>query len=155
MADEKVFFEFSPSSKMLIPFALGKALLWMVFIFFLFGGLSLFLLLPVLVFSFVWNHFLLKTFRYKVTDKGVYSQGGILMKENKFVPFFKVTDTVVSQDIVSQLFGVWTVGIQTAGAGGNNVPEIQFFGVEDPAPVEDKVRVLIEQNSGRKRALNE
>ena len=92
------------------------------------------LLLISVVFIFltvIYAILLWKTYHYKITDKGVYFKGGLIIRKEKFIPFFKITNAEVTQTIFDQLLGIYSLGIQTAGTGGRSKPEILFGGLID------------------------
>ncbi len=75
-------------------------------------------------------YFLMRTYQYRITSKGIYFSGGIFIRKSKFVPFYKVTNIEITQTIVERAFGIATINIQTAGMG-MHIPEIRFEGLED------------------------
>ena len=83
-----------------------------------------------------------KTYHYRITDKGIYFQGGIMLKKQKFIPHDEITNTEIKQTIVERILRVSRLGIQTAGFGGQQKPEIVFEGLDDV----DEVKKLINKN---------
>lgn len=150
---EKTYYESKPAAKVLWIWFFTKAVLPVVLIMFFFvwfiaapvsllmlkTGTSSFALVVVtavfavalILLAFVYLIFLRKTYVYKITNKGIYHKGGILRKREKFVPFFKITNTEASQGIIEQILKLNTLSFQTAGTGGRPLPEIVFEGLED------------------------
>jgi len=158
---EKVLYEGKPSKKLFLSWSL-KALLVLIGLFIIFGAngiavaakantysvIAFAFLGYLIVFGivFVYLFFLLKTYKYKITDKGIYFSGGILTKREKFVPFFKVTNVDVLQTFIDQMFRIKRLGFQTAGAGQSNIPEITFPGLADAETPKSIVLKHIEKN---------
>ena len=142
MAEQTVY-KSKPSWKVIIIWIFSKLLLQML-IYGLFGyfiisrlefewfnSYVLLTIIGLVAIIFLYLIFLWKTYDYKVTNKGIYFKGGIIVKKQKFVPFFKVTNVEASQNIVEQILGINKIGFQTAGTGGQPKPEIVFEGLED------------------------
>ncbi|MBS3101450.1 PH domain-containing protein [Candidatus Woesearchaeota archaeon] len=164
---ERTYYESKPSGKIIVTWLFTKLLLYLliygfvfIFIFIELPNLGSYLsssmgktilvgLLVIIVVIFLYLNFLYKTYVYRITDKGIYFKGGIIIKEDKFVPFFKITDVRTSQNIIEQLLGIKKLGFQTAGqtAGryGYSKPEIEFEGVEDAEKPKQLVYQLIEK----------
>lgn len=163
---EQTYYESKPSGKVLVTWLFGKLLLYLLMygliIFVVFfelptfwswlyayignGLIIIFIIIAVLI---LYLNFLYKTYFYKITDKGVYFKGGIIVKEDKFVPFFKITDVKTSQNIIEQILGIKKLSFQTAGQTadryGHSKPEIQFEGLEDAEKPKQLVYQLIEK----------
>lgn len=94
--------------------------------------LSLFpIILPIfLVLVFAYTTFLVKTYNYYITNQRIIFEAGILIKKKKNIPYHKVTDTAVSQNIIEQMVGISRLDIYTAGTGTKK-SEISFVGLED------------------------
>ena len=164
---EQTYYESKPSGKVLVTWLFTKLLLYLLIygfvIFFVFielesirswlftssGKIILSIIFVIIAVTFLYLNFLYKTYVYRVTDKGVYFKGGIIVREDKFVPFFKITDVRTSQNIIEQVLGIKKLGFQTAGqtAGryGYSKPEIEFEGLEDAEKPKQLVYQLIEK----------
>lgn len=148
---EQTYYESKPNRKIVIIWLLLYFLYFLLICGFIFIGspfaaayllgstlgslLGLFVLIVIIIVIPLYLNFLYKTYSYKITDKGVYFEGGIIVKEDKFVPFSKITDIRTSQNIIEQIFGVKKLGFQTAGQTtsifGYLKPEIKFEGLEE------------------------
>ena len=156
--EEKTNYESSPDGKIIFKCFFTKLLLYLiilVFIWFIVGsrifpGINYAQILPIFIgltfIILIYLIFLSKTYNYKITDRGIYFNGGILLKEQKFVPFFKITNVVTSQNIIEQLLGISQIGFQTAGTGSNYIPEIIFEGIKEIERPKKIALQLMEKN---------
>lgn len=147
---EKTHWEGKPSWKVVILWALYLAVAVLVIGTGLFkisrivGDIfsSVFAGFCILVIIFIiYLVFLRKTYCYSITNKKVCFKGGIITKKQKLVPYHKITNVVVSQNILEQVLGISKIGFQTAGIGGKATPEITFEGLVDA----EKPKKLVEQ----------
>lgn len=109
------------------------------------GTTIIFIIIGLILIIFIYLVFLWKTYSYKVTDRGIYFKGGIIVRKQKFVPFFKITNVETTQNIIEQMLGINKLGFQTAGTGGRPTPEIVFEGLEDVEKPKQLVYQLIEK----------
>lgn len=77
-----------------------------------------------------------ETFNYCITNQRCVFSGGIMVKRIKNVPFHKITDVEINQNIIEQLLGIYSLKIFTPGTGsvgksGFEQAEIIFFGLKD------------------------
>lgn len=143
MVDERVLYEGKPDKRLFWAWAIKATLILLVCILFLApmifastgskGAFYFDLVFALLIYVFVliFLKVQLDTYKYKITDKGIYFNGGFLTKREKFVPFYKITNVDVLQTFVDQMFGISRLGFQTAGQGAANYPEITFQGLAD------------------------
>jgi uncharacterized membrane protein YdbT with pleckstrin-like domain len=89
---------------------------------------------------------LVRTYKYKVTNRKITFEGGILYRIKKNVPFHKVTDVGISQDIIEKQLGFSNLRIHTAGTG-TAIPEIIFQGIENPEKPRKIISKIIEKFS--------
>jgi membrane protein YdbS with pleckstrin-like domain len=159
--NEKVLYEGKPSNRLFWSWSI-KALLVLIVLFLIFGANGIAVSVKTNMYStiafaflgylvvfailFAYLFFLLKTYKYKITDKGIYYSGGLLTKREKFVPFFKVTNVDVLQPFIDQMLGIKRLGFQTAGAGQSNIPEITYPGLIDVDKPKQIVLKYIEKN---------
>jgi len=152
---EHTYYQSKPSRKVIIIWIFTKLLLTVFLFGFIFGYILLRIFLDtkeysrgvfpigniaiiiisiiiIIVFlSIIYLFFLLKTYSYKISDKGVYFTGGIIVKKQKFIPFFKITNVEASQNLIEQMLGIHKLSFQTAGTGGQPIPEIFFEGLTE------------------------
>ena len=85
-----------------------------------------------------YNH-LLDTYTYYITDRRCVFRGGILQRIERSVPYHKITDVEISQNIVERILKISSLRIYTPGTasmrkslfGWKHGPEIEFVGLED------------------------
>ena len=95
-------------------------------------ALSYFIIfIPVLILAFLYQVALRRSYHYYVTNERVIIEGGILLKKIKSVPYHKITDVSIYQNIFERIIGISTLNIHTAGTG-MQIPEIRFFGLNEP-----------------------
>lgn len=144
---ERTFYEGAPDSSVLIkwvftrllPYTLGLGVVWLIIVAIVTAsseseGFSTTVVLGIAmiaVFVFFYLNILKMTYKYEITDRGVYFSSGVAIKTQKFVPFHKITNIVVSQDILECALGISNISIQT-GVGGYAKPEIVFEGLAYP-----------------------
>jgi uncharacterized membrane protein YdbT with pleckstrin-like domain len=91
-------------------------------------------ILPVVL---VYCVFLRRTYVYTVTDQRCVFHGGILRRVERSVPYHKVTDVEMSQNIVERAAGISSLNIFTPGTGsagaalGGQKAELTFAGLKD------------------------
>jgi len=151
LAEEQTLYQGSPSTKILLPWTIVRGFVLSIVLGIagaMLGGFFGFLAGVVVGFflAYLWSAWLRSTYDYRVTTQGVHCFSGILFKQRKFLPFFKVTNTNVVQGPVDQVLGISNLQFQTAGAGGVSLPEIQFAGLEDPAQLEALVRKKVSES---------
>jgi len=91
-------------------------------------------LLPGLVYCAA----LRETYVYYITDRRCVFHGGILRRVRRSVPYHKITDVEMSQDIIERALGLSSLNIFTPGTGsirasspGGQRAEISFVGLRD------------------------
>jgi len=65
-------------------------------------------ILPSIILNFIY-------FKFKITDKEIYIQSGIIAKKNRVIPISKVQNVNFSQNFFQKLLGISRVQIETAG----------------------------------------
>ena len=103
------------------------------------GGILALVLAPVvLALGLVYCGFLRRTYVYYITNYRCVFHGGILRRIERSVPYHKITDVEMSQNIVERMLGISSVKIFTPGTGsmvafpfGGQRAEIFFAGLKD------------------------
>lgn len=95
------------------------------------------ILLAVVAFGALHGAVRLRTERYEVHAWGVAVSRGWLSRSRVEARYEKVTDVVVTQNVLGRMFGFGVIRVNTAGS--NEAP-IGFVGVADP----DRVKALID-----------
>jgi uncharacterized membrane protein YdbT with pleckstrin-like domain len=158
---ERIYYEGAPSPRLLIewvftiliPYTIALGLGWTSvagFIFIMDVAFERFM--PAVVLGFtsisilvaIYLFLLVTTYEYKITDKGAYFSGGILTKRQQFVPFDKITNITVSQDMLQLTLGISNLSIQISGTNYDERSEIIFEGLVDP----DEPRNILEVYAG-------
>lgn len=118
------------------------------------GGLIVFgVILILLYLSFAIYYTLLrKSYQYLITNYGVAFNGGIFKKITKEVPFTKITDINISQNIIERLLGIYNLNIQTSGSKpfADSKPEIAFFSIDDPQTPRNLILQFVQQTKIRR-----
>jgi uncharacterized membrane protein YdbT with pleckstrin-like domain len=90
------------------------------------------------VITFLYHVYLRKTYEYYITNQRVVFKGGILLKRLRSVPYHKITDVEVSQNIIEQFLNLSTLRLHTAGMG-TAMAEIRFIGIKDASTPEKAI----------------
>ncbi len=101
--------------------------------------------------TIVYSYFLVKKYKYTITNQAIISEGGIFLKFKRRVPYHKITDTTIRQNILEQCLGISTLALQTAGAGYRKA-EIILIGQVDPETPDDLIQKQIQKIQGRIRS---
>jgi len=90
-------------------------------------------LLLVMIPVGVWLPAYRRSIEYVIDAESIRSRRGVFWKRTTTVPFHKITNIDVTQGPVQRLFGIGTVHVQTAGAGGSQggQAELLLQGIED------------------------
>ncbi|MDZ4122515.1 MAG: PH domain-containing protein [Candidatus Cloacimonadaceae bacterium] len=74
-----------------------------------------------------------KTLLYTMDRDAIILRKGVFWKKQTTVPYHKITNIDLTQDPVERLYQLWSLHIQTAGAGGQqgNNAEIIILGIKD------------------------
>nr|MBC8379078.1 PH domain-containing protein [Planctomycetota bacterium] len=87
--------------------------------------------------AFIYCYFLKRTYVYTITNRRCDFSGGILRHVRHSVPYHKITDVEMSQNIIERMLGISSLGIYTPGTGSMNSggsgrrPEIAYVGLKD------------------------
>ncbi len=87
--------------------------------------------------AFVYCIYLRRTYCYTITNRRCIFRGGILRRLQHSVPYHKITDVEMSQNIVERMLDISSLGIYTPGTGSMSSggsgrrPEIAFVGLKD------------------------
>ena len=108
---------------------------WLVFLLCLVGWLV------VMGLILVWIPAFYKSLEYLIDSDSVKMKKGVFWKKNVAVPFTKITNLDVTEGPVQRMFGIGTINVQTAGAGGQQgaQPELKLLGVRDLEGVKDSI----------------
>ena len=151
--NEIIIREMHPDSSLLLLWIFTKCLavtlfsFWIIFFFIFFSvsmsggvmGMESFMkfsddlaLFVIIAFGIVimYHHYLRKTYVYYITNQRCVFQGGIIKKIRRSIPYNKITDVEISQNIAEGLLGIASINIHTASMGTHK-SEISFVGLKD------------------------
>jgi len=89
------------------------------------------------------------SYRYVVTERALRKEYSFFARSREEVPLERITNVVVSQDIVGRALGFGNVRVDTAGTAYMG---ISFIGVEDPYGCAETIRKAVE--NAKKRRLS-
>ena len=90
----------------------------------------------IIIVSFIYMYLKYRSMQYVVTSKGLYEIRGIFIKNYKYVPFTRITDTRIHRGMLDMICNTGSINVSTAGgtviSHGNSQPyEIRFAHVSD------------------------
>ena len=90
------------------------------------------------------------TYVYYVTNQRCVFHGGILRTVERSVPYHKITDVEMSQNIVETALGISTLNIFTPGTGsvtgvGGQRAELSFVGLKDHETPAETINNILRQ----------
>lgn len=85
---------------------------------------------------------------YEIQDDEVIVRVGVVTKSVKHVPYRTVTNIETTRDPFDRLFGIGTLKIQTAGAGGQSGAEETLPGLRDYEGLYEKVAAILRRFRG-------
>jgi uncharacterized membrane protein YdbT with pleckstrin-like domain len=76
------------------------------------------------------------TFQYCITNQRCIFEGGIIIRRKRSVPYHKITDVEINQNIIERGLGISSLKVFTPGTGSAGMPgfekaEIAFYGLKD------------------------
>lgn len=119
-----IFFVVIPSGQKRIPFPV-HLLYTIIFV------------APIWSIIFLFYYKALKeTFRYYITNQRCIFEGGIIVRRRRNVPYHKITDVEINQNIIERILGIYSLKVFTPGTGsvgmsGFEKAEIVFYGLND------------------------
>ncbi len=133
----------TPSKKPLVGVALLEAIVMGVWAFVYFALLPpasqnvVFLVAPLAVFSLLMTFAVLRLnlTRLTIAPPQLSFESGLLTKTQRSFDLNKIQDVRVEQSIAERIFGVGTIAIETASAGGG----IRMEGIDSPKQVADQI----------------
>ena len=95
--------------------------------------------LGVFVFLTWWIPAFYRTAAYRFTDEEVEYRRGVFFQQKTTVPYNRITNVNASQGPIQRLVDAGSVGIHTAGYGGQMGAELSVSGVSDYEELKDQV----------------
>lgn len=89
------------------------------------------------------------TLEYEVDEDSVNAKRGVFWKRYVTVPFAKITNIDVHQGPLERRFGLGTIHVQTAGAGGQQggAAELRLAGIRDIHGVKELIAERVKRHS--------
>lgn len=116
------------------------------------AGIMALIIAPILlILALIYCSYLRRTYVYYITNQRCIFHGGILRRTERSVPYHKITDVEMSQNIIERVLGISTLNIFTPGTGsmhrgspfGGQKAEISFVGLKDnETPAESINQIL-------------
>jgi membrane protein YdbS with pleckstrin-like domain len=124
---------------------------------------------PVAVFAFLtwWIPAFYRTAAYRFTDDEIEYRRGVFFQQKTTVPYNRITNVNASQGPIQRFVDAGSVGIHTAGYGGQMGAELSISGVSDYEEIKDQVLTKVrrrppaatesgpETESGDEKAISE
>ncbi|KAF0126725.1 MAG: membrane-flanked domain protein [Elusimicrobia bacterium] len=126
-----MFAEVDPPGTVIIPLFMG-----------------LFLLIAFLL--AIWIPAFYRSLEYSIDDDAIRCNSGVFWKRRVTVPYSKVTNVDITQGPVQRMYGVGSVHVQTAGAGGaqGGMAELAFMGVRNLEGVREAIMTRVKTRAG-------
>ena len=80
-----------------------------------------------------------RALRYWLDGSTLRVDEGVYFLKRRAVPLDRITDVVLSQGPLLRSCDIWTLNVQTAGAGAQVVAEARLIGLENPEVVRDQL----------------
>ena len=96
----------------------------------------------------------IERFEYKFTDTSIDIQSGVFTRKLVVIPYSRIQNFNIIQDILDRYYGLYTIEIETAGApvvvssAKAEIPEGYIPGTKDPNLIVNELRKQIRRRSG-------
>ena len=96
-------------------------------------GILLIVFCVIMALYYIWIPAFFNTLEYNIDSEAVKMNRGVFWKKRVTVPYNKITNVDVSQGPLQRKFGLGTIHVQTAGAGGAQgaQAELRMIGIKD------------------------
>ena len=96
-------------------------------------GILLIVFCVIMALYYIWIPAFFNTLEYSIDSEAVKMNRGVFWKRRVTVPYNKITNVDVSQGPLQRKFGLGTIHVQTAGAGGAQgaQAELRMIGIKD------------------------
>lgn len=97
--------------------------------------------LVIIAFGFItwWIPAFYRTTAYRLTDDVLEYERGVFFQQKTTVPYNRITNVNASQGPLQRIVGAGSVGIHTAGFGGQTGAELTIDGVADFEDIKDQI----------------
>jgi membrane protein YdbS with pleckstrin-like domain len=95
----------------------------------------------ILLFGFLtwWIPTFFETADYRLTEDEIEYRRGVFFQQKSTVPYNRITNVNASQGPLQRLVGAGSVGVHTAGYGGQTGAELTIGGVGDYEEIKDQI----------------
>jgi hypothetical protein len=104
-------------------------------------GLIMFVGLIAMLLVLFWIPAFYNSLRYTIESDCVRSDSGVFWKKHVTVPFNKITNIDITEGPLQRMFGIGTIHVQTAGAGGQQgtKAELRLLGIRSLEQLKDTI----------------
>ena len=108
------------------------------------------LLLLVALLLALWIPAFYRSLEYSIDEDAIRCNSGVFWKRRVTVPYSKITNVDITQGPVQRAYGVGSVHVQTAGAGGaqGGMAELAFMGVRNLEGVREAIMTRVKARAG-------
>lgn len=105
----------------------------------IFFGIISTVFLAVMILNALWIPAFFKILEYGIDSEGVKMNKGVFWKKRTTVPYHKITNVDITQGPLERHYGIGTIHVQTAGAGGaqGGSAELTMSGVRNIEHIKD------------------
>jgi membrane protein YdbS with pleckstrin-like domain len=116
--------------------------------------LGLVVALPLAAFAYLtwWIPAFYRTANYRLTDEEIEYHRGVFFQQKTTVPYNRITNVNAFQGPIQRIVDAGSVGIHTAGYGGQMGAELSISGVSDYEDIKDQILTKVR---GRRPAATE
>lgn len=112
--------------------------------------IAILFLVLFLTLALLYCKYLRRTYVYYITNRRCVFHGGIIRRVERSIPYHKVTDVEISQNIIERILGISSLRIFTPGTGsmmatpfGGQRAEIEFVGLKDSQTPAEAINELL------------
>ena len=80
-----------------------------------------------------------RALNFRLEGATLRADSGVYFLKRKSIPLDRVTDFALVQGPLLRWCGIWSLQVQTAGAGGQSIAEATLVGLERPEAVRDEL----------------
>ncbi len=85
--------------------------------------------------ALIWSRF-----TYQVTDREIRIKSGLLNRNNRSIPFDRIQDVSLEQNLFSRFLGLMTVKLETGAGGGDDDGQLDALARPDAEMLRDTIR---------------
>lgn len=99
----------------------------------------------------IWLPAYYRSIEYRIDTESVRSKRGVFWKRVTTVPFHKITNIDITQGPIQRAFGIGTIHVQTAGAGGSQSGQAELLlqGIDDLEDLRDRLMARSLETGGK------